>query len=244
MASAAGPETADKEEGRTAATVGAWIWSVFAILLVLGGLMNHSYLVAALLAVSVLFAFPALRGIRDRKVSRKVSFWAGLGFGVAGFIALGATAPVPPPSALAPATVATKTGAAPGAKVTNSGYYEPILNLDIDLGEQGARDGALLERAGDEVLKIGKAMIAGKPPVPAKIEAIHFTVLGPRGSAGRKIAHFTMNAQELRQLAHVGVNGVAVLDSSRELGSWTPANDDIVSDYCRRHAGAPICSSS
>lgn len=141
-----------------------------------------------------------------------------------------------------PKPVATSV---PKAVVKNDGYFEPVLNMTIDFGSDVPRDGKLLERAGDEVIAIGKAMTEGKPPVAGKIDAINFTVLGPNGpipGVGRKIAHFTFDGQELRQLANMGAKSEAMMDSAKEFGSWTPANDDVVRSYCGNHPSATLCS--
>lgn len=133
--------------------------------------------------------------------------------------------------------------AAPHATVRTGDYFQPILNMDIDFGN-AARSGAMLAVAGDEVLAIGKAMISGKPPVAGAIDAINFTVLGTAGAdatVGRKLAHFTMSAQELRQLAHAGANGQTVLDSARDIGTWSPTNDDVVKDYCSHRSTSGFC---
>jgi len=124
--------------------------------------------------------------------------------------------------------------AAPHASVRTADYFAPILNMEIDFGES-PRSGALIKAAGDEALAIGKAMVTGKPPVAGEIKTINFVVLGKAGadpSVGRKIVHFTIDGQELRQLAHFGVDGANVIESARDFGSWTPANDDVVTDYC------------
>lgn len=133
--------------------------------------------------------------------------------------------------------------AVPHATVRTGDYYQPILNMDIDFGSAD-RSGAIIAAAGDEVLAIGQAMISGKPPVAGDIDAINFTVLGKAGgdaTVGRKLAHFTMSAQELRQLAHAGANGQAILDSARDIGTWSPTNDDVVKDYCAPRPGSAFC---
>ncbi|MDH4743141.1 hypothetical protein OMP43_03810 [Sphingomonas sp. CBMAI 2297] len=142
-----------------------------------------------------------------------------------------------------PKPVATSV---PKAAVKNDGYYEPILNLTIDLGQDTPREGALLERAGAEVLAVGKAMTDGHPLVPGKIDTINFTILGPAGAeptVGRKIAHFSLDGQQLRQLAHMGANSESVLDAAKGFGYWTPANDDVVKSYCSAHPSAQVCKS-
>ena len=130
------------------------------------------------------------------------------------------------------------------AKIINSGYYEPILNLDIDLGEHGARSGDILARGGDEVLKIGKAIVAGAPPVSGKIDTINFTILGPGGRAegnGRKVAHFSIATSDLTKLAKRDADSDKMFDLTREFGTWAPANNDIVADFCKVHAVRKIC---
>jgi hypothetical protein len=138
----------------------------------------------------------------------------------------------------------TESPAAPTetAKVTNAGYYQPVLNLEIDLGATGERSGRLLERASIETLKVGKEMIAGKAPVDGPIETINFTVLGPPSRDGdRKIAHFSIDSQALRQVANATDDPGVVLGEAKEFGSWTPRNDDVISDYCSKRPAASIC---
>lgn len=135
--------------------------------------------------------------------------------------------------------------ASPVAKVRNAGYFEPIVNLELDFGD--ARSGAMLTQAGHEALLIGKAMISGKPPVSGEIDKINFTVLGKAKSDSaveRKIAHFSYPAQELRQLANIGLDGDAMLDAAQEVGTWTPSNDDVVNDYCTRRTSSAFCDAA
>lgn len=128
------------------------------------------------------------------------------------------------------------------AKVVNAGYYQPVLNLEIDLGATGKRNGRLLERASIETLKVGKEMIAGKGPVDGPIETINFVVLGPPAADGdRKLAHFSIDSQALRQVANATDDPGVVLDEAREFGSWTPRNDDVISDYCSNRPAASLC---
>ncbi len=139
----------------------------------------------------------------------------------------------------------TAPAAAPIATIRQAGYYEPVLNLELDFGE--ARGGAVLSQAGREVLQIGKAMIAGKPPVAGKIETINFVVLGKPGSdsaVGRKIAHFSYPAQELRQIAHIGGNGDSTLDAARDVGTWAPANADVLNEYCSGKSSSSFCDAA
>lgn len=142
--------------------------------------------------------------------------------------------------------VAETPVASPHASIRNTGYYSPILNMEIDFGES-PRSGALVRAAADEVLAIGNGMTQGKPPVAGDIKAIQFTVLGkPGGDAGvgRKIIHFTVDGQELRQLAHAGVDSATLLESARDFGSWTPANDDVMNDYCESRPKTGVCTNS
>jgi hypothetical protein len=139
----------------------------------------------------------------------------------------------------------TTTAAAPIATIRQAGYYEPVLNLELDFG--GARNGGVLAQAGQEVLQIGKSMIAGKPPVAGKIETINFVVLGKAGSdstVGRKIAHFSYPAQELRQIAHMGGTGDSTLDAARDVGTWTPANADVLDEYCAGKPSSSFCDAA
>lgn len=121
-------------------------------------------------------------------------------------------------------------------------YTAPILNMTLDAGD--ARNGMVIAAAGDAALQVGKAMISGKPPVDGEIEAINFTVLGKAKddtSVGRKIVHFTLTGQELRQLAHAGANGETILDSATEAGSWSPSNNDVLTEYCGSRPNATFC---
>ncbi|WP_132742371.1 hypothetical protein [Sphingomonas sp. PP-F2F-A104-K0414] len=126
--------------------------------------------------------------------------------------------------------------------VKQAGYYEPVLNLELDFGD--ARSPAILEKAGNQTLSIGKALISGKSMVSGKLDTINFVVLGGTGgdaSVGRKIAHYTFPAQELRQLANMGVDGNTVLDSARDVGTWLPNNDDVVGPYCKARHSSAFC---
>jgi hypothetical protein len=121
--------------------------------------------------------------------------------------------------------------------------YPPIVNMEIDFGS-AARTGRIIDAAGEAALRFGQDMVTGKSPAVGQIESINFTVLGSPGSdpsVGRKVLHFTIDAQELRQLAHFGSNGAAVIDSARDVGTWQPANGDIVADYCAKRSSAVIC---
>lgn len=127
--------------------------------------------------------------------------------------------------------------------VRNSGYYPPTLNVEIDLGK-GERSGQLISQAGAAVLGLGRNMIAGKPLVEGDVEAINFTVLGRAGQnsgVGRKIAHFTFSDQSLRQLTNAGADADTILDHAQELGTWSPAKNDVVREYCVPHPAAKIC---
>lgn len=133
---------------------------------------------------------------------------------------------------------------APTATVRQSGYYEPILNIELDFGD--TRSPAMLEQAGIETLSIGKTLISGKSIVSGKLDAINFVILGgagPDSSVGRKIAHYSFPVQELRQLANMGVDGTTVLDSARDVGTWSPTNDDVVGGYCKERKSSAFCHS-
>lgn len=137
---------------------------------------------------------------------------------------------------------ATPPVQAPAVTVKQAGYYEPVLNLELDFGD--ARSPAILEQAGNQTLSIGRALISGKSMVSGKLDTINFVVLGGAGgdaSVGRKIAHYTFPAQELRQLANMGVDGNTVLDSARDVGTWLPNNDDVVGPYCKARHSSAFC---
>lgn len=216
---------------------------------------------AALVAGAILWLpFPAFR--LRRSLATKLLIGGGVAFLVGGFLSPAvpvapapaptlspspaptratavrpqpSTAPTPAPAT--PAVIAPPVAAPSGAprpSIRNAGWYPPILNIDIDFGQ--ARSGAVLEAAGDAVLSIGRQMNAGHPPVSGRIGAINFVVLGRAGAdaaVGRKIVRFTIDADAVRQLAKSGASASQLLDAARDAGSWTPANDDVIDDYCR-----------
>lgn len=129
---------------------------------------------------------------------------------------------------------------APRGVLRDTGWYPPILNQEIDFGK--ARSGSVITETGNEVLALGKRMSAGYQPVAGAVDAINFVVLGGEdkpGGAGRKIVHFTIKAEKLRQLAKSGATGKQVLDASTDVGSWSPSNDDVINEYCQ--ADTPFC---
>lgn len=146
------------------------------------------------------------------------------------------------PGCSSPASKDSNAAHAADARIEKAEFYEPVLNLEVAVPGE-ARDGKLIEQAGEAILQIGKAMIAGRPPVKGQIDTINFTFHGPSdaGEGRTKFMHLTLDAQNLRELANMGADSETVLGSATEAGAWSPMNDDIVNDYCRDRSDHGLC---
>lgn len=137
----------------------------------------------------------------------------------------------------------------PKFTVQSDGKFVPGINTTANLDimvDTTIRSGLLVQAGGEAAQEIGRSMNAGKPPVPGDFEVLNLTVrtkgVSPRSnSVGDKIMHLTFDAHELRQVVHFGGDTDAVLASASSAGWWTPANDDVVDEYCAAHEVSAFC---
>jgi len=208
-----------------AGRLAGWLWTTLAILLALGAMSDQMYLAVFLLLVSAGLSAPPLRpGLAGVRIGRKAAIggaWLTALFGMAAIgIAAGdrqAQAAHDPRRAIV---------------IRETGYYRPILNVDIDLGE-GARDADVIERAGEATGRLAKMLTEQNAARP--VSKVVATYLGPQSSdaaVGRKVLHLTFDAPTLRKGLAEGLDGVGLMGTADNGGHWTPTNDDIISDYC------------
>lgn len=139
-----------------------------------------------------------------------------------------------------PEAVSTAKNELPKATIRDAGLDYPALNLELDFGS--ARSGRVIEVAGDEIAKLGTQMITGSQPFADSIPSINFTILGGAGrdaTVGRKIAFLSFNTDTMKALAREGANGGRFLNAAIEVKTWSPANSDVVGDYCV--VATPLC---
>ena len=75
--------------------VSAWVWVALAALLAIGGLTDRLYVMAVLMILSAALAAPPLREVWAKYMPVRSIGWTSAAVGVAGMVALGATAPTP-----------------------------------------------------------------------------------------------------------------------------------------------------